>query len=256
MIERSRIAISLARLAGVRGLPLLAVYALMSVLATLVRGDVPDLWVPLGPVRARVAPGRGELVAFAEVWGTREYEPVADLLAGPGCLVVDVGANVGAYTLLQLSRGARVIAIEPDPEPRRRLQRAVEAAGWAERAEILAVAVGTRPRRATLSVGRSTPTAALGAIPARPVRRHEVEVVSLDDALAASRQIDIMKIDVEGDVADVVRSGPRSLTRTRSIVLEYHSNELLREIRSSLSSLGFHETSARPWIASYRRVAP
>src|SRR5215467_13168081 len=36
-------------------------------------------------------------------------------LITPGTVVLDVGANLGLYTVLAAKRGARVFAIEPDP---------------------------------------------------------------------------------------------------------------------------------------------
>ena len=44
----------------------------------------------------------------------------------PGCTVLDVGANIGVYTLLAAKRGARVFAIEVDQENVVMLQHHVE----------------------------------------------------------------------------------------------------------------------------------
>ena len=64
----------------------------------------------------------------------QDYEPFeATLLeraAGPGATVVDIGANVGFYTVLLASRvgpGGRVIAIEPDPTNASLLRRSAAA---------------------------------------------------------------------------------------------------------------------------------
>src|SRR5689334_11838959 len=51
---------------------------------------------------------------FPELYEREQREMFCSLIT-PGCTVLDVGANVGLYTLLAAKRGARVFAIEADP---------------------------------------------------------------------------------------------------------------------------------------------
>ncbi|MGA7340766.1 MAG: FkbM family methyltransferase [Terracidiphilus sp.] len=63
---------------------------------------------------------------------------------GPGSTVLDVGANVGVYTLLAAKRGARVFAIEADPRNVELLRRHVRINGFEDRVTIFPTAVGDR----------------------------------------------------------------------------------------------------------------
>ncbi len=64
------------------------------------------------------------------------------------CLFVDVGANCGYYAALAASRGARVIAIEPDPQNFALLRRTAAASN--ARIEALALAASDRRGSAVL----------------------------------------------------------------------------------------------------------
>src|SRR5215467_5564969 len=58
----------------------------------------------------------------------------------PGCTVLDVGANIGIYSLLAAKRAARVFAIEADPENARLLRHNIEINGFGEKVTVLELA--------------------------------------------------------------------------------------------------------------------
>lgn len=146
----------------------------------------------------------------------------------PGDLFVDVGANIGIYTLLIASRGCDVIAVEPASEARRLLE--VNLALNGLEAEIVDAALGRTSGRATLTadLGSSNyvvPNGESGGItePATPVT-----VTTLDDLLG-DRTAAGVKIDVEGFELDVVLGGCRSLREQRVGILQLEWNAMARE---------------------------
>jgi FkbM family methyltransferase len=68
----------------------------------------------------------------------------------PGSIVLDVGANIGVYTLLAAKRGARVFAIEADPRNLGMLRWHVHVNGFDDRVTILPMAAGARKGTVTL----------------------------------------------------------------------------------------------------------
>src|SRR5258708_16373581 len=58
----------------------------------------------------------------------------------PGCTVLDVGANIGIYTLLAAKRGARVFAVEADPVNAIQLRRHIQINGYSDRVTVLEIA--------------------------------------------------------------------------------------------------------------------
>ena len=122
----------------------------------------------------------------------------------PGATFVDIGANIGAWTLhaVRACPGLRVIAVEPHPETFRMLAYNLQANGIGA-VTLVNGALGPRAGAAKLypsgggNVGQSSllPASVFGDAP--PV---EVEVHTLGDLVAENGfgHVDVLKIDVEG----------------------------------------------------------
>jgi FkbM family methyltransferase len=124
---------------------------------------------------------------------------------------LDVGANVGLFSCLALSRGKTVVAIDPLPANLAQLYANLQANGW-ENVEVYPVALGARPGLATLfggGVGASLVPGWAGAryLPARIVPLSTLDVL-VGHRFEGSRLI--VKIDVEGFELEVLR-GAESL---------------------------------------------
>lgn len=144
-----------------------------------------------------------------------------------GDVVVEVGANIGIYTLAFANRvgaNGRVFALEPDPENAAALAANVAISPYRHRITIREEAVGATIGRAIFAGGRGLEShidlsgeAGPGSV--------EVPVVALDDEFVGV-PIDILKIDVEGFEEPVLRGAQHLLAdrerRPRAIVVEVH----------------------------------
>ncbi len=159
---------------------------------------------------------------------TGSYEPdvSATLRAvlGPGATFVDIGANIGWFSLLGASlvgAAGRVVAIEPNPRNVALLRQSAKDNGF-DNIEVVAVALSGRPGAVALetdgSNGRIIP---VDGPPASPVEA-EFVVASypLDDVLASAGigRADVIKIDVEG-AEPLVLQGGRATFSTRPPIL-------------------------------------
>ena len=139
------------------------------------------------------------LNGFWEAWVTLA---LARLLQ-PGWHCVDVGANVGYFTLLMTDmvgpEGA-VLAVEPNPRLARWLALSVEINGFGGRVRIERCAAANRDGgSAVLVVDQANP--GMGTICARSDaggERLEVPTATLDTLTAGWPRIDLVKIDAEG----------------------------------------------------------
>ena len=189
--------------------------------------------------------------------GTRAYEPqsvrLAQAAVTPGMLALDVGANVGFFTLL-LSRRAgptgRVLAFEPDLANLSMLRRNV-AINQCGNVEVCALALGNENGFASFM--RDEKTGLEGHLvagqhgwqdassPAGPIV--ETRVSTIDAELAGrDRPVAFIKLDVEGSEAAVLRGGEHTIRRDRPVILAELSSSF-RDVAS-----GSIERAATTWL--------
>jgi FkbM family methyltransferase len=149
----------------------------------------------------------------------------------PGGVFIDVGANVGYFTILAafaVGPEGRVIAFEPNPGVRRQLEHHVRLNGVGDRVTVAGVALADRdedevpfftscwPENDGISsLTPSAETIARGGL--RPDATIAVRVQTLDSFLGsiAIPRIDLMKIDVEGAERQVLAGMAETFDRRR-----------------------------------------
>jgi FkbM family methyltransferase len=123
----------------------------------------------------------------------------------PGFVCIDIGANLGYYSLLMSElggNGGRTIAIEPNPNMCRLLRMSEFLHGW--NFDIVEKAIADKEGEATLTIpDKSFGGATLNGNPGAPfggTTKVNVPVTTVD-AIVADLQlpkVDVIKIDVEG----------------------------------------------------------
>jgi FkbM family methyltransferase len=191
-------------------------------------------------------------------YATPLYETVAEVVdhdcyqlrglarALGGCVLLDVGANVGV-TALCLSRipGARVVCFEPVPETCAELRANLDHNGAANVA-VVEAALGPRNGRARLWVpAHESVGARLWEEGTEPSGRFiEVRTLDLATALAeAGGRVGLMKLDCEGGEHDLIAQlTPQLAARLPRLSLEVHDRGEGRDLRSlgrRLQELGY-----------------
>ncbi len=111
-------------------------------------------------------------------------------------LFVDVGANVGSYSVLATGGvGARSLALEPVPSTFGRLVRNAQINGFGDKMTCMQVGVSSSPGTLAFTADLDTVNHVVG--PGEDVAAVKVNVTSLD-ALLPERDAAVIKIDVEG----------------------------------------------------------
>ena len=179
-------------------------------------------------------------------------------LCDPARVSLDIGADVGEFSIAMLSRSRSVIAFEPRPAQAKALAAMFEAAGVSISVE--AVGLSDTPGFVEMRVpesdpGRSTIDGAntLADEDGRQVHTIKIPVQRLDDLRLDD--IGFVKIDVEGHELAVLRGGADTLRRNRPVLLveaeERHHHNAVAEITAFLSGLGYsgyfeHDGTRRP----------
>ena len=164
-----------------------------------------------------------------------------------GATVYDVGANKGQMSLIfaaLIGRSGRVIAFEPAPPEHASLQRnlrlnhldyvrTVQAAASDSSGELTFAYARERPTEGKV-VGVETSYAA-------PAASHiRVSSVSLDSMLGDEPAPDMIKIDVEGAAAAVLRGARRIIDEAGpGVYLELHGPEEQAAVRDELMARGY-----------------
>lgn len=140
-------------------------------------------------------------------------------------LFVDVGANVGSFTILASSAvGARSIAFEPVPGTFERLTENIHLNRLGERVMAENKGVGARRGNIRFTNDSDTTNHAL-ASDEQHVNTVDVEVTTLDDSLREESPA-LMKIDVEGYETPVLEGAQRALGNPslHSVIMELNGS--------------------------------
>jgi len=163
--------------------------------------------------------------------------------------VLDIGANLGIFTLHAAKAGCNVYSYEPTPDIFKILKENIQLNGFAESNKVKShnVAVGEKDGEATFVVyddvsGHNTmfPNNKDG-------KKITVKVVSLDSHLPQGTPIDVVKIDVEGAEWLVLNGMKRIIAENPNIkiIMEYAAGHLKRanldpdKLLSDIAEMGF-----------------
>jgi len=150
---------------------------------------------------------------------------VLDFLA-PGDMFIDVGANVGGYSLLAAATpGVDIWAFEPSTSAYQRLLENVSINCLGPRVRLHQVAVGAAAGRVLVSTGQDAGNHVL--LPGEAVAGEVVPMVSLDDVIAPEHRpsVRLIKVDVEG-LEEAVLRGASSILAAAAPVLIVEANDL------------------------------
>jgi FkbM family methyltransferase len=166
--------------------------------------------------------------------------------ARPGTTAIDVGANVGMFTVPLAGRAARVLALEPAPPNVDRLEENLRRNGLTN-VVVRPVAVGEAAGTLVLRLGddpmfHSTTEVGEGRGTGDEL---QVEATTLDAEwrAAGSPDVSVVKVDVEGGEPPVLRGGRELLAAQKpALLLEAGTPERLAELESILGPAGYRAT--------------
>lgn len=169
---------------------------------------------------AKLVVRRGMTGATGNIYcGLHEFVEMAFVLhvLRPGDLLLDIGANIGSYTVLA-SRlcGARTIAFEPDPGTVSALKKNIAANGLEGLARVEECALGDRNGEIQFTVGLDTVNrVAEGTdLPSRTVAVRRLDDVCRDENPA------LIKMDVEGFEDQVLTGAERVLAKPSLLAVQ------------------------------------
>ena len=155
----------------------------------------------------------------------------------PGDLFLDVGANVGTYTVFAASLGATVVAFEPAHDTVELLRENVALNGYDD-VEVVEAAAGAAASTVQFTSGLDS---------VNRVDDHggaSVTMVTLD-SIIGDRTVAGMKVDVEGFEIDVLRGASRALADHRIELMQLEWND------ASVEAVGSDRAPVAELLASH-----
>lgn len=184
-------------------------------------------------------------------WG--ELKLWRRLLTGSNLVVLDVGANLGLYSLVTAAHcrdhnlvGARIFGFEPNPKECTKFKRNVDLNDYSE-INVVQLALSNRAGVCSMAIPANG-FGVFGHLLSSNDRIYsedevkEVETIDLDSwcKIHGIEQIDLMKLDVEGHELDVLRGAENLLARQAiSILLMEIGHGQWRECMDLLRSHGY-----------------
>jgi FkbM family methyltransferase len=153
--------------------------------------------------------------------GLHEFEDMAFLLhlLRPDDLFIDIGANIGSYTMLASAEaGANTIAVEPVPQTFGHLTQNIKLNNIAAKATALNIGLGSKKDNLKFTRGHDTGN---HVATEHDTDVTEVKVDTLDNILAGQTPL-LLKIDVEGFETEVLNGAEKILNSPglKAIIIE------------------------------------
>jgi FkbM family methyltransferase len=194
---------------------------------------------------ARLMVRHGMTGATGNVYcGLHEFVEMAFLLhlLRPDDLFLDIGANVGSYTVLASKVcGSRSVAFEPDPQAATSLRRNIDANGIGDLVTVEQMALGREPGVIAFTKGLDTMNRVAAAsdtsVQMVPVRR-------LDDIAEAANPT-FIKLDVEGFEEQVMDGASRTLAAPSLLAVQSELHN--PHVEDVLAHLGFAQAHYDPF---------
>lgn len=156
-------------------------------------------------------------IVVREIWEENVYE-VGEGNFGEGSVIVDIGANIGTFSVYAASFGSKVYAIEPEPNNNKALKANIELNAMQD--IIIPIDFGISDYRGIATIsneggGSTVKDDKDGAV---------IEVMPLDEffELYELDSVDVLKIDIEGAEVEVILGASReTLNKCKYITMEF-----------------------------------
>jgi FkbM family methyltransferase len=162
----------------------------------------PLHFAPTLPLGMKVVPGDviSDAIAFTGIYDLQLTRWLSDIAQKEGGIFVDVGANLGYFSLLWAAQrdGNRAVAFEASPRNVELLRHNVRQNGFSDRIRVHDQAVAQRRGSMQFDSGPPDQTGWGGFARDSSETSIEVEVVRLDEALFDVPQITVLMIDIQG----------------------------------------------------------
>jgi FkbM family methyltransferase len=172
------------------------------------------------------------------LFSIREQEIFEHLDVNPGEVFVDIGANVGYYTLRALTKyqGIKVAAIEAHPSTFEALKKNIEVNHF----DAILINNAVFHTRQQITLYEHGGWSGISSIYRKSDKGILVNADTIDNILAENNisRADVIKMDIEGAEVDALNGASKTMHKCRKIIVEIHNNNF-EKVRSILTENHF-----------------
>jgi len=159
-----------------------------------------------------------------------KYEPYeTDLIQRQvknGDVVVDVGANIGYYTVLLAQKAKKVYAFEPDSINFEILEKNIKTNNLKN---VVAIKAAVGSREGKLKLYKSKENFGDHKLYGEEKEKEEVKIIKLDDFI--KEPIDLIKIDTQGWEPEVIEGAKKIIEKDKPIIFMEYSPASYKEAK-------------------------
>lgn len=204
-----------------------------------------EITVSIGGVTFCFLTNSSELYSYRDIFKEEVYEKHPRTKLNDQKIIIDIGANIGFYTLKAALRmpSCKIYSFEPNPDTYNRLLKNIELN---KLGNVFPFQQAVNSIDGVVKFKKDAQSWTSHIAVDDEYNSEDlitVDAVMLDDFLVQHGVdlLDLLKIDAEGAEYDILLGARKSLKKIKTIVLEYHSNELLVSIKDYLEDNGFYE---------------
>lgn len=188
-----------------------------------------------------IRPDTTDQTVIDEVWDERVYVTHQDELEGKR--VLDIGANIGAFSVLAAKLGAiSVVAVEPQPDNHKLLKLNVGYNDVGYMVECHQFAVGEYASTVLIvDEGGAAHTEHVGTSSQWGVA-HQVDQVGFVDLIESFGPFDLVKIDVEGAEWEFLRNIGDIADQVGAMIIEHHGPQMIDGMDAHVHLTEFRRT--------------
>lgn len=158
-----------------------------------------------------------DLIVVREIWEEDVYR-LEDQHLNRGGIVLDIGANIGSFSIYCASKGATVYAVEPEPNNLIALRSNIELNSMQKSITVFDYGISDFNGTAVINNAGGGSTIKDGK------DGSTINIISFNDFLIQNNidEVDVLKIDIEGSEKELILGASReSLNKCNYITMEF-----------------------------------
>jgi FkbM family methyltransferase len=194
----------------------------------------PDFIILRNGIRIKTSSNPHDVITFILVFCRQDYGKIKK-----GSFIVDVGANIGFFTIYSLMNGAKnVEAFEPCEETFNVLEENIKFNKFDFRVKLHNLAVSELSNKDVFVPKKSSPYNKIHKENYLEKEMIKVKTINLEEALRSSAKIDLIKVDCEGAEFEIFSSlSTNFINKVDEIRMELHGS--LEKFLSCFQSKSF-----------------